>query len=93
VKDVEIRVICIESKVKLNINMNCTTSMSWFLFQIVGSTNVCYASEHSEVNPVTRQMILKTRNVSITVLFNLNCCIYPVSSVVSLQSFKLIFSV
>lgn len=31
---------------------------------IVGSTNVCYASEHSEVNPVTRQMILKTRNLT-----------------------------
>ncbi|XP_023721625.1 protein slowmo [Cryptotermes secundus] len=31
---------------------------------IVGSTSVCYASEHSEVNPSTRQMILKTRNLT-----------------------------
>jgi len=36
------------------------------LFQIVGSTSVCYASERSEVNPSTRQMTLKTRNVSIS---------------------------
>lgn len=31
---------------------------------IVGSTSVCYASEHSEVNPITRQMMLKTRNLT-----------------------------
>ncbi|XP_069698308.1 protein slowmo [Periplaneta americana] len=31
---------------------------------IVGSTSVCYASERSEVNPNTRHMILKTRNLT-----------------------------
>jgi hypothetical protein len=30
---------------------------------IFGSTRLTYASEHSEVNPITRQMVLKTRNL------------------------------
>nr|CAD7459660.1 unnamed protein product [Timema tahoe] len=32
--------------------------------QIVGSTNICYASERSEVNPQAKYMVMKTRNVS-----------------------------
>lgn len=31
---------------------------------IVGSTNICYASERSEVDPGSRQMVLKTRNLT-----------------------------
>lgn len=45
-------------------------------FQIVGSTSVCYASERSEVNPSTRQMILKTRNVSISYPSKLLCFVH-----------------
>ncbi|GLG96030.1 uncharacterized protein GBIM_02864 [Gryllus bimaculatus] len=35
-----------------------------FLFQILGNPSVCYASEHSQVDPGMRQMILKTTNLS-----------------------------
>ncbi|XP_063234803.1 protein slowmo [Bacillus rossius redtenbacheri] len=31
---------------------------------LVGSTNICYASERSEVDPKSRQMIMKTRNLT-----------------------------
>ncbi|CAG9814548.1 unnamed protein product [Phaedon cochleariae] len=31
---------------------------------LIGSANVCYASEQSEVNPISRYMILKTINLS-----------------------------
>ncbi|CAH0557605.1 unnamed protein product [Brassicogethes aeneus] len=31
---------------------------------LIGSAKVCYAREHSEVNPSTRQMILKTINLT-----------------------------
>lgn len=34
------------------------------LFQVVGSTNIFYASERSEVNPITRQMTLETTNLT-----------------------------
>ncbi|XP_046386771.1 protein slowmo isoform X1 [Ischnura elegans] len=31
---------------------------------LIGTANVCYASEHSEVDPGSRQMTLKTRNLT-----------------------------
>ncbi|KAF7996651.1 hypothetical protein HCN44_002297 [Aphidius gifuensis] len=31
---------------------------------IIGHANVCYASEHSEVDPVKKAMLLKTRNLT-----------------------------
>lgn len=39
------------------------------LFQIIGHAKECYASERSEVNPASKEMILKTRNVSRVGLF------------------------
>lgn len=36
--------------------------------QLIGYAHLCYASERSEVDPVNRQMILRTHNVS-TLLF------------------------
>nr|CAD7439344.1 unnamed protein product [Timema bartmani] len=32
---------------------------------IVGSTNICYASERSEVNPQAKYMVMKTRNLTL----------------------------
>lgn len=32
--------------------------------KILGNPSICYASEHSEVNPGTREMVLKTRNLT-----------------------------
>ncbi|KAL0274028.1 UNVERIFIED_CONTAM: hypothetical protein PYX00_006563 [Menopon gallinae] len=44
-------------------------SSQWFFPQwarpFVGSTNICYASEHSEVNLEKKEMVLKTRNLSL----------------------------
>lgn len=37
---------------------------SFFLFQLIGSAKVCYASEQSEVNPNQRHMVLKTINLT-----------------------------
>lgn len=34
------------------------------MFQLIGSAKVCYASERSEVDPVSRHMILKTINLT-----------------------------
>jgi len=43
----------------------------FFFLQLIGYANLCYASERSEVDPVNREMILKTHNVSILFLFHL----------------------
>jgi len=40
--------------------------------QLIGYANLCYASERSEVDPVNRQMILRTHNVSTAFLFILS---------------------
>ncbi|KYN16976.1 hypothetical protein ALC57_10748 [Trachymyrmex cornetzi] len=40
------------------------------LLSLIGYANLCYASERSEVDPVNKQMILRTHNVSICSLFN-----------------------
>lgn len=34
------------------------------LFQLIGTAKICYASEKSEVNPIERQMTLKTTNLT-----------------------------
>lgn len=36
----------------------------YFFLQIIGSANVCYASEKSQVHPSLRQMILRTVNIT-----------------------------
>nr|CAD7199202.1 unnamed protein product [Timema douglasi] len=36
-----------------------------YLLKIVGSTNICYASERSEVNPQAKYMVMKTRNLTL----------------------------
>lgn len=46
--------------------------MKNFLFQFVGSTNICYASELSQVDPKKKEMILKTRNVSVKIAIRQN---------------------
>lgn len=42
--------------------------VSSFFLQLIGYANLCYASERSEVDPVNRQMVLRTHNVSIFLL-------------------------
>lgn len=39
-------------------------TLECFLFQLIGTAKVCYASERSEVNPNNRSMILKTINLT-----------------------------
>jgi len=41
----------------------------FFFLQLIGYANLCYASERSEVDPVNRQMTLRTHNVSTCFLF------------------------
>lgn len=48
--------------------MRAHVSFSFFL-QLIGYAHLCYASERSEVDPVNRQMVLRTHNVSIFLSF------------------------
>lgn len=41
------------------------------LFQLFGHRGPCYASEWSEVNPDSREMVVKTVNVSEYVIINI----------------------
>jgi len=47
----------------------CDRMFSFLFLQLIGYANLCYASERSEVDPVNKQMILRTHNVSICTLF------------------------
>ena len=38
--------------------------------QLVGLNDVCYVSEHSEVNPQSKTMNLKSRNVSFVIMMH-----------------------
>jgi len=63
--DVVDRTVDNEGRLKSHRLMTTTWGLPGWVAQIIGVQEVCYASEHSTVDPQTKSFVLNTRNVTL----------------------------